>query len=77
MGRMSLCHLYQLFLVTPCFTLCYFFYLVLPYFNWIFVFHVALSFIVFIYLIIHLFSIYVGLNSSSANVSCCTNTDYK
>ena len=50
MGRMSLCHLYQLFLVTPCFTFCYFF---LPCFNWLFVFHVALSFYrsyLFIYL---------------------------
>ena len=37
---------------------------------------IVLSYL-FIYLIIHVFSIYVGLNSSSANVSCCTNTDYK
>ena len=35
MGRMSLCHLYQLFLVTPCFTLCNFF---LPCCNWLFSF---------------------------------------
>ena len=58
------------YLVSRCLTLSYL------------AFHLARRPILFIYLTIffylhYLFSIYVGLNSSSANVSFYTNTDYK
>ena len=38
--------------------------------------HILLSNLSIIFFI-HLFSIYVGLNSSSANVSCFTDIEYK